>query len=147
MNKPDRAGIRRRFVGSRTDAKANLAAVNARNDSVVFVRIRWVICNGVLPPSDVDVGSIPSKSDCDFLSNQNQIFFFTFSTNTNNTPNSCNHWNTLEKKTDFYNWIQQTNKSLLLQDRSIEEHLEEQIINSCKTVRFRLTSNSISSRS
>lgn len=62
MNKPERAGIRRRLVGSRTDAKANLAAVNARNDSVVFVRIRWVICKWGLPLSVVDVGSIPSKS-------------------------------------------------------------------------------------
>lgn len=75
MNKPDKAGIRRRFVGSRTDAKANLAAVNARNDSVVFVRIRWVLCNGVLPPSAVDVGSIPSKLDRNSLWNRNQIIY------------------------------------------------------------------------
>lgn len=40
MNRPDRAGIKRRLFDSRTDAKANLAAVNVRKDSVVLVRIR-----------------------------------------------------------------------------------------------------------
>jgi len=44
INRPDNAGIRRRLFDSSTEAKANLAAVNARNDSVVFVRILCAIC-------------------------------------------------------------------------------------------------------
>ena len=44
MKRHDNAGIRRRLFGSSTEAKASLAAVNVRNDSVVFVKIRCVIC-------------------------------------------------------------------------------------------------------
>lgn len=40
MKRPERAGIIRRLLDSRTEARANLAAVNAKNDSVVFVKIR-----------------------------------------------------------------------------------------------------------
>ena len=59
IKSPDKAGIRRRLFDSRTEAKANLAAVNVRNDSVVFDKIRCVICKWWLP--SVDVGSIPSS--------------------------------------------------------------------------------------
>jgi hypothetical protein len=44
IKRPDKAGIIRRLFDSRTEAKANLAAVNARNDSVVLVKIFCVIC-------------------------------------------------------------------------------------------------------
>jgi len=44
MKSPDKAGIRRRLLGSRTEANANLAAVNVKNDSVVFCKIRLVCC-------------------------------------------------------------------------------------------------------
>ena len=50
----------RRLFGSSTLAKANLAAVNVRNDSVVLVRIRWVICKWGFPSDVDDVGSRPS---------------------------------------------------------------------------------------
>jgi hypothetical protein len=39
IKRPDKAGIIRRLFDSRTEANANLAAVNVRNDSVVLVRI------------------------------------------------------------------------------------------------------------
>ena len=61
INRPDKAGIIRRLFASSTDAKASLAAVNVRNDSVVFVRIRCVVCKWWLPSEDV--GSIPSKEN------------------------------------------------------------------------------------
>ena len=58
MKRADKAGIRRRLLGSSIEANANLAAVKVRNDSVVFVRILCVVCKCCLP-SDDD-GSIPS---------------------------------------------------------------------------------------
>jgi hypothetical protein len=60
MKRPDKAGIRRRLVGSSTEAKANFAAVNARNDSVVLVRMFCVVCKWWFPCDD-EVGSIPSE--------------------------------------------------------------------------------------
>ncbi len=60
IKRPDKAGIRRKLLGSSTEAKANLAAVNVRNDSVVFVKIRCVICKWWLPSDDV--GSSPSSN-------------------------------------------------------------------------------------
>ncbi len=102
IKRPDKAGIRRRLFGSSTEAKANLAAVNVRNDSVVLVKIRWVICKCWFPSDDdEDVGSSPSiktKVETIILKSEN----LTFSTNTNYTPNSCNHWKSLggKKKLD-----------------------------------------------
>ena len=58
IKRADKAGIIRRLLGSSTEAKANLAAVNVRNDSVVSLKIRWVICKWWF--SSDDVGSIPS---------------------------------------------------------------------------------------
>ncbi len=59
MKRPDKAGIIRRLLDSSTEAKANLAAVNVRNDSVVFVKICCVVCKWWLPSDDV--GSFPSS--------------------------------------------------------------------------------------
>lgn len=58
IKRPDKAGIIRRLLASSTEAKANFAAVNVRNDSVVFANIFCAICKWWLP-SDC-VGSIPS---------------------------------------------------------------------------------------
>ena len=44
MKRPDKAGIIRRLFGSRTEANANFAAVNVRNDSVVLFKILCVSC-------------------------------------------------------------------------------------------------------
>jgi hypothetical protein len=52
-------------LDSSTEAKANLAAVNVRNDSVVFVKIRCVICKWWLPSDDV--GSIPSVNESIYI--------------------------------------------------------------------------------
>ncbi len=60
MKRPDKAGIIRRLFGSRTEANANFAAVNVRNDSVVLVKILCVCCKWWLPSDDV--GSSPSIS-------------------------------------------------------------------------------------
>jgi len=46
-------------LDSSTEAKANLAAVNVRNDSVVFVKIRCAICKCWLLSGAV--GSSPSS--------------------------------------------------------------------------------------
>lgn len=58
MKRPDKAGIKRRLFDSRTEANANLAAVNVRNCSVVSVNTRCVNCKLRLLSFDVD--SIPS---------------------------------------------------------------------------------------
>ncbi len=94
MKRPDKAGIIRRLFDSSTEANANFAAVNVRNDSVVLVKIFCVCCKWRLPSDDV--GSSPSIQKTN-QSIQCVSKHLTFSTYTNDTPNSCNHWNTLKE--------------------------------------------------
>lgn len=61
MKRPERAGIIRRLFASKTEAKANLAAVNVKKDSVVLRRICCVICKWWFPSVVDVVCSIPSE--------------------------------------------------------------------------------------
>lgn len=127
MKRPDNAGIRRRLVGSRTEAKANLAAVNVRNDSVVLVRIPWVTCKFWLP--SVVTGVLPSEQRSKSvmtLARKNEPL--TFGTNTNDAPDSGDHGDSLEMKC-FSKNNRQINGHLHLQARPSESiwNIEEKL--------------------